>query len=89
MLFPLTTFAFVGKFIFTESMYVNHSGFSGDVSAYTKENAGDWSNVMNQIGCVFIFYYEKLWKEQANVRSCRIILVSWLGDVVMVGIHLD
>lgn len=61
-LFPLATFAFVGKFTFKESMYVNQSGFSGDARAYAIENAGDWSNIMSQVGT---------------------ILVSWLGDVMM------
>ncbi|KIM43676.1 hypothetical protein M413DRAFT_18086 [Hebeloma cylindrosporum] len=49
-LFPLATFAFVGKFTFKESMYVNQSGFSGDARAYAIENAGDWSNIMSQVG---------------------------------------
>ena len=51
-LFPIATLAFVGKFIFKESMYVNDPGFSGDARAYSIENAGAWSNITSQIGCV-------------------------------------
>jgi len=62
-LFPLATFAFVGKFTFKESMYINHSEFSGGARAYTIENARDWSNIMSETGCVpHHIHYQKPWK---------------------------
>jgi hypothetical protein len=50
-LFPLTTIAFIGKFIFVERMYVLHGDWSGGARAYLLANAGDWSNILSQI-CV-------------------------------------
>ncbi|KAH9475897.1 hypothetical protein JR316_0011458 [Psilocybe cubensis] len=48
-LFPLATFAFIGKLIFMEKMYVGSPGEIIDSKAYYGVHCGEWANVISQV----------------------------------------
>jgi len=56
-LFPLTTIAFVGKFSFAQTMYMEFSGEPLAVKTYILANSRNWANVMSQIGITLVPWF--------------------------------
>ncbi|KAF8956563.1 hypothetical protein BDZ97DRAFT_1925367 [Flammula alnicola] len=60
VLFPLTTFAFAGKFKFTEELYLALPNFPDGPEAYMKEHAEDWPNLMSQVCTTIVPWFGDL-----------------------------
>jgi len=88
-LFPLTTIAFIGKFIFIQQLYVHNMGVPGGARHYITTHSGEWANVMSQIsttlvpwiGDLLILYrLTVIWNQRRIVVIPGII---YLGRVAM------